>query len=263
MELGLKGRGAVVMAASDGLGKAIASALVCEGVNVAICSRSEERVRQTADELARLGGGRVVPHTCDVADAAALQRFIETSAGELGRLDILVTNTGGPPGGPFTQITDETWQRAFEQVLMSVVWAVRAALPSLRQSDQGRIISIVSSSVRQPIPNLLLSNTFRPAINGLIKTLASELAPDGVLINGIAPGRIDTERVRSLDRARAESRGITPEEARRESEKAIPLGRYGEPAELADVAVFLSSAAARYLTGGMYVVDGGMITCLP
>ncbi|MDQ2742755.1 MAG: SDR family oxidoreductase [Chloroflexota bacterium] len=263
MNLGLTNRAAIVLAASDGLGKAIARALVREGVDVAVCSRHEDRIQAAAAEIKAQGPGRVLAHACDVSNAGLLTGFIETAIRELGRLDILVTNTGGPPGGSFSSLDDRTWDAAFEQVLMSVVRSIRAALPALRQSDQARIISIVSSSVRQPIPNLVLSNTFRPALNGLIKTLATELAGDGILVNAIAPGRIDTARVRSLDQSRAESRGIDVERAREEAMDAIPLGRYGTPDEFAEVAVFLASAAARYMTGSTLLVDGGLVRALP
>lgn len=263
MDLGLSGRRAIVLAASDGLGRASAAALVREGVDVAICGRREDALATTRDELASIGGGRVLAAPCDVADLSALAGFVTWAVDGLGGLDVLVTNAGGPPGGRFDAIGDDAWRSAFDLLVLSTVGSIRTALPALRASDQGRIISIVSSSVRQPIANLLLSNALRPAVIGLLKTLAEELAPDGILCNAVAPGRVDTARVRSLDRSRAELKGVDVTQIQAETRARIPLGRYGEPDEVGDVVAFLASRAARYMTGQTLLVDGGMVSALP
>ena len=194
----------------------------------------------------------------DVSDAEQLRAFVEEAGRRWGGLDVLVTNAGGPPAGRFVELELDAWTAAYHLNLRSVVVAVRSALPFLRGRSGASITCVVSSSVKTPIARLILSNTFRPGIVGLAKTLSAELAADGVRVNCVAPGRIDTERVRHLDALAAESRGSTAESVRAESERAIPLGRYGRPEDFAEVVAFLASDAARYVTGQTLVVDGGL-----
>lgn len=259
MELGLKGTVAVVAAASQGLGKAVAMQLAREGANLAICSRRPDAIEETASDIRRETGVEVVAVTADVSTPEGPTALVHGAVGRFGRLDILVTNAGGPQPGNFTRQDDEAWHRAFELNLMSAVRLVRAALPYLRQSGRGRIINMVSTSVKQPVEGLILSNAVRSGVIGLAKTLASELAPDGITINNIAPGRFDTARIRELDQARAHAQGITEEQARQAAITQIPLGRYGRPEEFAYLAAFLASDKAAYITGTTIQIDGGMV----
>lgn len=263
MELGLRGKRAVILAASAGLGFATASALAAEGARVALCSREQQR----ADDAARRIRGETpdaVVHAfaADVSSATSLETFFASATDALGGLDILVCNAGGPPAGGFANLTESHWQAAYELTLMSVVRSVGLALPHLREAGGGRILAIVSSSVKRPLPNLLLSNVYRPAVQGLCKSLSIELAGDNIQVNCLAPGRIATERLEELDRARAARTGATFEEVRAESIAAIPMRRFGEPAEFGRVAAFLCSPAASYITGSTIFVDGGSVDCL-
>jgi 3-oxoacyl-[acyl-carrier protein] reductase len=264
MELDLVGRRAVVMASSDGIGKAISCALAREGVHVMMSGRDDAKLAAAIQEARAIAleGAEVAGERIDVGTPEGPARLVETAATAFGGLDILVTNTGGPPAGPLLSFDDEAWQKAFESVLLSVVRGARAAEPHLEASTQGRIVSIASSSIKAAIPTLGFSNVFRPGIHGLVKTLAEELGPKGITANLIAPGRIDTERVRWLDGVRAERSGMSVSEVRAASEREVPLGRYGEPIELAEVAVFLCSKAGRYLSGTATVVDGGLVRAL-
>ena len=185
----------------------------------------------------------------DLGTADGPATLVERAADAYGGLDILLTNAGGPPAGPLLSFDDDAWQHAFESVLLSVARGARAAVPHLEASEQARIISIASSSIKATLPTLGFSNVFRPGIHGLVKTLAEELGPKGITVNLIAPGKIDTARVRWLDGARAERSGSTADAVRAASERDVPLGRYGTPEELAEVAVFLCSKAGRYLSG--------------
>jgi 3-oxoacyl-[acyl-carrier protein] reductase len=263
MDLGLKGKRAVVLAASAGLGFATASALAGEGARVALCSRDIGRAERAAERIrAAAPGAEVHPFAADVSDAASLEAFFGEATAALGGLDILVCNAGGPPAGGFTNLTAAQWQTAFQLTLMSVVRSVELALPHLRAAGGGRILTIVSSSVKRPIPNLLLSNTFRPAVQGLCKSLSIELAADGIQVNCLAPGRIATERIAELDRARAAREGTSFEEVRAATIAQIPMRRIGEPDEFGRVAAFLCSPAASYVSGSTLFVDGGSVDCL-
>lgn len=262
MDLGLAGKRAVVMAATSGLGLAIGKELAREGALVALCGRDEARLRAAAAELRTEGHAPVHTQLCDVSQAHELETFIADSAKALGGIDILVTNAGGPGPGGFGSLPDAQWTEAFQLTLMSVVRAVRHALPFLRASESGAILALTSSSVKVPIPNLLLSNVFRPAVASLCKSLAEELAPDGIRVNVIAPGRIETPRIAFLDEARARRSGLEVDQVRSESESAIPLRRYGRAEEFAKVAAFLVSDAASYMTGTTTLVDGGLVRSL-
>jgi 3-oxoacyl-[acyl-carrier protein] reductase len=262
MDLGLQGKVALVMAASKGLGRAVATELAREGAHVVISSRDEDALALAAAEMKEETGGSVEHRAADITRAEEVQSLISHASERFGGVDVLVYNTGGPPAGTFDDFDDEGWQFAFELVLMSLVRAVRGVLPSMRERGGGRIVNIASSSVKQPIENLILSNTFRAGIAGLAKSLAIELAPDGILVNTIGPGRISTARSQSMDASRAETLGISVEEVRGQVEAQIPLGRYGTPEELARVAAFLASPANSYVTGQAILVDGGMVRAL-
>lgn len=246
MDIGLNGKVALVAASSKGIGRAVAWRLAAEGARVVICGRDEETLAQTASQIREETGAEVHYHTADLARAEDVRTLVEATAARFGGIYALVNNSGGPPSGRFDDLEDDGWQEAFELNLMSMVRMVREVLPYMRggtRGSGGRIVNIASSSVKQPIEGLILSNTFRAAINGLAKTLSVELAPDGILINTIGPGRIATERSAGVDAMTAERLGIPVEEARARSEALIPLGRYGEPEELATIAAFLASPA--------------------
>jgi 3-oxoacyl-[acyl-carrier protein] reductase len=260
MDLGLKGKTALVTAASRGLGRAIAEKLAEEGANVALCSRDGKRVQQTVSEIAEKTGADVAGWEADVSKLEDIERLVRETVNRWEKIDILVCNAGGPPGGTLESFDDAAWQRAFETNLLSVVRLIRTTLPHMRQG--GRILAIASSSVRQPIPGLILSNTMRAGVAGLMKTLAEELGPRGILVNTVCPGRIDTERVRELDQAKAGMEGIPVESVRRSFEEIIPLGRYGRPEEFARVVAFLASEANTYVPGSTLLIDGGMVKSL-
>jgi 3-oxoacyl-[acyl-carrier protein] reductase len=257
MDLGLKGKRALVMAASRGLGFASARALAQEGCNLVICSRDEQRINEAAATIRHDTGVRVRAIAADVSGEKEAAMLVDAARAEYGGLDIVVHNAGGPPAGEFLAMTDAQWQKAFEQNLLSLVRIVNAAVPEMKRAGGGRIVTIASSSIKQPIPNLVLSNALRAGVWGLAKTIARELAPFGILVNVIAPGRIQTERTDELDAANANRLGRPVEEVKRDSVASIPLGRLGHPAELANLVAFLASEAASYITGQAITVDGG------
>ncbi|MFT8362196.1 MAG: SDR family oxidoreductase [Sporolactobacillus sp.] len=259
MELDLKNKVALVLASSQGLGKAIAHALVREGAYVMISGRHADTLKKTAEEIA--GDQKIAYCAADITNAEQLKQLVNRTHEELGKIDILVNNAGGPPRGIFEDFTDEEWEEAFHLNLLSYIRAIREVLPDLRR-DGGRIINIASSSIKQPIPGLILSNTFRLGIVGLSKTLANELAVDGILVNTVAPGRIATERVRYLDERKATELGKTVSEIEKMSKQSIPLNRYGTPDEFANAVVFLASKASSYITGSSFLVDGGKISAI-
>jgi 3-oxoacyl-[acyl-carrier protein] reductase len=257
MDLELNGRVAVVAAASKGFGRAIAWQLAREGARVAICARGTEALERTADEIRRDTGADVLAVPADVTRAADCTRLVEAAADRFGKLDILVTNSGGPSPGGFDASDDAAWQAAFDSTLLNVVRLIRAALPHLKANGWGRIVNVQSVSIKQAIPGLLLSNSIRPGCAGLTRTLADELAAQGILVNTVCPGSHDTDRIRELLERRAADHGTTVEQERERLAASIPIGRLGQPEELADVAVFLCSARASYVTGTNIVVDGG------
>jgi 3-oxoacyl-[acyl-carrier protein] reductase len=254
MELGLEKRHAVVTGASRGLGRAISSALAAEGAEVIAVARNLERLNDLVNATPA-GRGSITARACDLADASAIDALADVMQGT----DILVLNTGGPPPGPAADTPDAVWTKQFEAMFLSAIRLTRLALPGMRKRGFGRILAVVSSGVIQPIPNLSVSNALRSALVGWAKTLAGEVAGDGVTVNCIAPGRIATDRVAELDQVRATRDGIEIAQVQKESRAVIPAGRYGDAAEFASVAAFLASSRASYMTGGVIRVDGGMI----
>lgn len=254
-------RVALVMAASKGLGYGCAEALAERGYSLVICSRNAAELDTAAEKL-RASGAAVDAVPADVSKAEDIERVFARAQERFGSVDVLVSNAGGPPPGSFLQVSDEQWQAAFELTLMSAVRSIRFALPGMIERGFGRIVVIGSSSVKQPIENLTLSNAYRPALLGVVKSLAQEVAGNGVTVNIVSPGRIDTDRVRTLDESRARARGVSYEEFRHEYERSLPIGRYGQPRDIGALAAFLASDEAGYITGQSILVDGGMISSL-
>lgn len=255
MDLGLTGKRALVLGASSGLGAAIAQGLAEEGATVTAAARRVATIEAWRDALPEAARPRVAAHACDLADAASMDRLAEA----VGEVDILVGNCGGPPPGPAHAMTRDDWRGAFDLMAANLFHLAGVLAQGMMARGWGRILTIGSSAVEQPVPNLALSNGIRGAVAGWSKTLAGELAPHGVTVNLILPGRIHTGRVDALDAANAERLGKTPAEIAAASVASIPAGRYGDPKEFADVAVFLVSERASYVTGSMVRVDGGMI----
>jgi 3-oxoacyl-[acyl-carrier protein] reductase len=258
MDLGIAGRTALVLGASKGLGQAIATRLCEEGANVVLCARSTYVLEGVAKDLARFGT-RLEAIQLDLSDAASVSSLCrQISSGGISP-DILVNNSGGPPPGPVSTISAESWEAQFRGMAGGIFAITAAALPAMTDRRFGRIVTIVSSGVVQPIPNLGASNTLRAAVVGWSKTLSSEVAAHGITVNCVAPGRIHTGRVDELDAAAATRSGKTIDEIRSASMETIPMRRYGRPEEFADVVTFLASARASYMTGSVIRVDGGMI----
>jgi 3-oxoacyl-[acyl-carrier protein] reductase len=259
MDLGIKGKTALVVAASKGMGKASALGLAAEGARVVMCARGEAALKDAAAEVKQRTGADVLALPADASRAADISRVVAEANRAFGGVDILVANVGGPPPGPFEQMTDEQWKAAFEQVHLSTVRFIREVLPHMKQARWGRILAIQSSSVKQPVDGLVLSNGIRPGIAGLFKTLAGDLAPHGITVNLVLPGRIMTDRFREHQTDRAKRAGISLEKQMELSSTDIPMGRIGTPDEFAAMVVFLASARASYVTGTAVQVDGGLI----
>ncbi|MCL4212628.1 MAG: SDR family oxidoreductase [Gemmatimonadales bacterium] len=261
MDLGLKGRVAFVAAASRGLGRAIAEALAAEGARVAVCARGAG-ITEVAAEIGRSHGVETFGVVADVSVPADVERAVRAVTAHFGSIDILVTNAGGPPPGPFESHTADAWRRAVELNLDSVVNLTRAVLPGMKERRWGRILNVTSIAVKQPVDGLILSNSVRAAVTGFARTLANEVAPFGITVNNLLPGYTRTERLEQLAGANAKAKGTTPEAAFAAWEQQIPMGRVGEPHEFAALAAFLASERASYITAQNVAVDGGWIRSL-
>jgi 3-oxoacyl-[acyl-carrier protein] reductase len=259
VDLGLKGKVAMVAGASRGLGFAVARALAAEGARVSIGSRDEAKIDAAGKRIEADSPGEVLAMMADVRSAGSIAQWHARTVERFGGVDLLFVNAGGPPAGTALSFDDAGWQSAFELLVLSAVRMVRLAVPSMKSRGGGAIVVSTSTSVKEPIPNLALSNVVRSSVSALAKTLAIELAGDRIRVNHLMPGRIETDRIRELDAIRAEQLKVTPQEQQANQAKLIPLGRYGQPDEYANAAVFLLSDAARYITGASLQVDGGLL----
>ena len=258
MDLGLQGKVAIVTAASRGLGRAVAAELAREGARVVICARQEGPLEAAAQAIRAATGAEVVAVPADVADPTGVERVVEAARIRFGRIDVLVTNAGGPPPGRFLELAPADWEAAVQLTLMSVVRLCHAVVPTMRAQRSGSIVAMTSVSVKQPLPNLILSNSLRMAVVGLVKTLSDELAPDGIRVNAVCPGWTRTERVVQLLQDRAARNGTTVDVEEAKITAAIPLGRMATPEEVARAVAFLASPAGSYITGISLLVDGGL-----
>lgn len=263
MDFGLKDKNVVVMASSKGIGKATALEFAKEGASVVLASRSESALREAVEEIRSLSGNENINyHTCDMSSSEDIGNLFSKVNDLQGPIDILVNNTGGPKSGGFEAVTDDDWYESFERNLLSYIRTIRAVIPHMKDNRFGRIINISSTSTKEVIDDLILSNTFRSGMVGLTKTLARELAPYNILVNTVGPGRIETDRIIELDTITAEKKGVSFEDLTNHQKSLIPIGRYGQPEEFAKVVVFLASAANTYLTGQSLVIDGAMLKAL-
>ena len=262
MDTGLKGRVALVAAASKGLGRAIAEGLAAEGASLAICARGEPGLASAREAIARTATAPIHAVAADLSRPEGIERVARSTFERFGRVDVLVTNAGGPPVGLFEAHDWDVWQRAVELTLRSAIELTRAVLPGMRERKWGRVLHITSLTVKQPIDGLMLSTSIRSALTGFSRTLANEVATDGITVNTILPGFMNTERVVELNQATAVREGVPVEEVERRVRGQIPMRRIGEPAELAALAVFLASERASYITGQSIAVDGGWIRAL-
>jgi 3-oxoacyl-[acyl-carrier protein] reductase len=261
VDLGLRNRVAIVAAASKGLGRAVAEELAAEGAAVVVCARGRDALEAAAKAMAD-AGGRAHPVAADVADPDQIGNVVAEAERVFGPVDILVTNSGGPPAGTFDQLSPADWDLATQVLLTSAVTFTRAVLPGMRARRWGRILNITSIAAKQPVDGLMLSNSLRAAVIGFARTLATEVARDGVTVNNLIPGYTRTERVVELSEHKAAAQGTTPEAVIGRWEEEIPMGRIGEPREFAALAAFLASDRASYITGQSMVVDGGWIRAL-
>ena len=262
MDLGIQGRVALVAASSRGLGRAVAEELAAERCDLIMCARGADALREAADAIRGEAGVRVAAIQADLSDPREVERVLREGAREIGPVDILVTNTGGPPAGPFEQHSPEAWAAAVRQNLDSVVNLVRGVLPGMKERRWGRIINVTSIAAKQPVDGLILSNAVRAAVTGFARTLANEVAPFGVTVNNVLPGYTRTQRVDELAARRAAQSGTSVQEAIAVWEREIPMGRLGEPREFGAAVAFLASERASYITAQSVAVDGGWIRSL-
>lgn len=262
MDLGLKNKVALVAAASRGLGRAVAEELAAEGASLLICARDPRTLTETAAAIAESSNAHVLAVPADVTSVDDIKRVVAAGQERFGHIDILITNAGGPPAGRFEQLTREQWEEATRLTLFSAIELAREVLPGMRENQWGRILNITSIAVKQPVENLMLSNSLRAGLTGFARTLANEVAAAGITVNNILPGYTRTERLEDLARMMAEKQGISAGEFRGKWEKEIPMGRLGEPREFAALAAFLVSERAGYITGTSIPVDGGWIRSL-
>ena len=257
MDLLLNDKIALVTASSQGIGRAVAVSLAKEGVRLAICSRDERSIRNTADEIRTETGATVLPITADVSKGDDIDRVIKAVVQEFGTIHILVNNAGGPPTGKVTEIPDGEWEKGVQLTLMSMVRLTRAVLPLMEQQQWGRVISMVSLAAKQPIDDLLISSTLRPGILGLSKVLANQYGKFGITVNTVCPGYVLTKRMEELSHSRSAEKNMSYEEYLKDSARNIPIGRLGKPEEIGDVVTFLASPKAAYINGANVLVDGG------
>ena len=262
MDLGITGRIALVAASSQGLGLAVAQELAAEGADLVMCARGEETLRAACNSIRERSGAEIIAIPGDLSVTGDVERIVRTGLEHFGRIDILVTNSGGPPAGVFENIGRENWDDAVRGLLMSVIDLVRLVLPGMKERGWGRILNITSIAVKQPVDNLMLSNSIRAAVTGFARTLANEVAPFGITVNNILPGFTATERVEELARTLAGKEGLEPGDIRARWESEIPMQRLGRPEEFAAAAAFLVSQRASYITGSSIAVDGGWIRSL-
>ncbi len=262
MDLGLKGRVAIVAAASKGLGRAVADELAREGAEVALCARNATDLERAANEIGRATGRPVLWRVLDVTDQLGVKEFVNAVENRWGRVDVCVTNAGGPPAKPFVDITIEEWRAAVDLTLLSAVYFAREVLPRMRKNRWGRLVTITSVAVKQPIQRLLLSNSIRAAVTGLARTLANEFGPDGITVNNVCPGYTLTERLGELAEHLAEAGGTSRENVLKQWSSEVPLGRLGRPEEFAALVAFLVSERASYINGASIAVDGGWVRSL-
>jgi len=259
MDLGLTGKVALVGAASKGIGRACAQGLAAEGAKVVICSRKQDEIETAAAEIAAATGAEVHGVAADLGTAEGVAGFVAAGQSRFGQIDIVVCNTGGPPMGGFWDVDDAAWQEAFELVQMSAIRLIRATVPGMRERQWGRILTVQSRSVKEPLDNLILSNGIRPSVAGIFKSLVADLAKDQITINTVLPGTIMSARITAGLTARAEKAGITLEEQAAQVAASIPLKRIGSTEDLANAIVFLASERASYITGTVLQVDGGTL----
>lgn len=258
MQLGLENKSVLVMASSSGLGKASALEFAREGAKVMLFSSSEDKLKAAQTEIEKETGNKPMYTVGDITKHDDIKRVVTNAVQHCGPIFALVNNAGGPPTGAFDAFEDAAWQNAYEMNLLSYIRTIREVLPSMRQLGKGRIVNFTSSSVKQVLDNLILSNTFRMGVMGLSKTLSQELGKDNILVNVMGPGRIGTDRITYLDKIRADKAGISVEEVEKNAVSSIPLGRYGTPDEYGRTAAFLCSEANTFITGQTILVDGGM-----
>ena len=257
MELNLKDKVIMTAAASKGMGFAIARQCALEGAKVSMASRSKAQIETAAEQIRDETGAEVAPFVFDASDGKSIEKWRADSVKIFGRIDGLLVNAGGPPTGLFDDFSDADWQKAFDLTLLSAIRMIRSVLPAMRKQGGGSILTITSSSIKEPIDVLILSNVMRSGVTSLVKSLSQQLAGDRIRVNNIIPGYIATDRVASIDSQAAENLGITKQERRQQNESTIPWGRYGKPEEFARAAAFLLSDAASYITGVSLAVDGG------
>jgi 3-oxoacyl-[acyl-carrier protein] reductase len=262
MDLGLKNKVALVAAASRGLGRAVAEELAAEGASLVLCARNAQMLTETSDAITRKSGADVLAVPADVAVVRDVTRVVASGIERFGRIDILVTNAGGPPAGDFEHVTREQWELATRLTLYSAIELARHVLPGMKERRWGRILNITSIAVKQPVENLILSNSLRAGVTGFARTLANEVAPLGITVNNILPGYTRTERVEELAAMMAAKEGISAAEFKARWEQEIPMKRLGEPREFGALAAFLVSERASYITGTSIQVDGGWIRSL-
>jgi 3-oxoacyl-[acyl-carrier protein] reductase len=258
MDLGLQGRGVIVAASSQGIGREAAESFAREGAQVAMCARAESTLREAAAAIARTTGAEVLAEPVDVTDAGQVQRFVELVTKRFGRIDVCVTNAGGPPAKNFLSLSPEEWRKAVELNFMSVVHLSKAVIPHMQRHRWGRIVTITSVTVKQPVAELIMSNAVRAAVVGLVKSLSNEFGKDGILVNNVAPGYTATERLEELAGVRALAAGSSAEQIYQSWAAEIPVRRLGSPQDIADVILWLSSERAAYVTGQTILADGGL-----